>query len=534
MIISNHNILKIALFLGAFFLVSISFAQRDFELLPGSSEMVYDENLGVKKLLGGANFKYQGNTMYCDSAYMFDNTNFVRAYGHVHIQKTDNVNLFCDSLQYNPKNGMAKLWGHVRAIDTQYKLTTDSMDFDTRTQQGTYHYGGKIENQLNKEVLTSRVGYFYPNSQNFFFRGNVKYTSETLNMTTDTLQYKYSESKCYFFGPTEILTEDAIINCESGWYNVKTEEGQLIKKASIQQESKLIKADTLNHKPKLKVSEGFGNVFFHDTLEQIAFQGEYALINDSLNYSLLTKNALATKFSKKDTVYIHADTLFNQNDILGNRLLTKGFHNVRIFSSTAQAISDSLIYSKDEENMELYKNPIVWSRNVEMKGDSIRLHMNDSVIYKASIIDHATIIMEVDSIQKYYNQIGGNEINAYFKDNEVYRVLTEGNAQTILFPTDEEKSDTLITVKRLGMNRLYASELKIYLDSGEVTGITYYQNPDGVFYPMDQIKESEKFIANFKLNFGLRPKSVADLLNSESLEILPEEEIVPRIETEVE
>jgi hypothetical protein len=64
----------------------------------------------------------------------------------------------------------------------------------------------------------------------------------------------------------------------------------------------------------------------------------------------------------------------------------------------------------------------------------------------------------------------------------------------------------------MGMNRVLASDLRIYLDSGEVKGITYFDKPDGVFYPMDQIKAEEQFIKEFSLNPFLRPKSPNDLI----------------------
>lgn len=482
------------------------------ELLPGSKELVYDEKVGAHKLLGGASFIYQGNTMYCDSAYFYDKTKKLVAYRNVHIQKTDNVNLFCDSLHYDGNSGLSKMFGHVRAMDADYKLTTDSMDYDTRSQQGVYRHGGKIENLLTGEVLTSRVGYFYPNSQNFFFRGDVNLKSKDLQMTTDTLQYKYAERKTYFFGPTDIKTKDAVIYCENGWYNVETEAASLKGNASITQGSKNILGDTLNYNPATKISEGFCNVFYSDTIDKVAFSGDYALIDDSLNYSLITQNALIIKYQPKDTIYMHADTLFNQNDSLGERLITKGYHGVKIFGNSMQSVADSMSYSKADEYLELFRDPIVWAKNGELKGDSIRIYMNDSTINKVYINKNATVLMEVDS-GMYYNQIGGNEITAYFKDNELYQAITVGNAQTIFYPTEEEKTDTSVVVKRMGMNRLYASELKVYLDSGEVTGITYFQQPDGVFYPMEKILEKEKWIANFLLKFALRPKSVSDLFN---------------------
>lgn len=505
---SQPNIFrKFALLTGAFFLCTFSFAQSMLELLPGSKELVYDESVGAHKLLGGANFIYQRNTMYCDSAYFYDKTKILKAYGNVHIQKTDNVNLFCDSLHYNGNNGKSKMFGHVRAIDSDYKLTTDSMDYDTRSQQGVYRRGGKIENLLNGETLTSRVGYFYPNAKNFFFRGDVNYKSQDIKMTTDTLQYKYIEKRCYFFGPTNVSTSDTKIYCESGWYNTVTEEGKLMQNASVNQGSKFIEGDTILYNPATKISEGFCNVYYIDTTDKLGFKGDYALLNDSLNYSFVTGNAFAIKYQPKDTIYMSADTLFNQNDSLGDRVFTQGYHNVKILSNNMQSIADSMAYNKADEYIELFKDPIVWAKNGELKGDSLRIYMNDSVINRIEVHKRATVIMEVDS-GLYYNQIGGNDITAFFKDNEIYQAIAVGNAQTVFFPTDEEKTDTLVTVKRLGMNRLYASELKVYLDSGEVTGVTYFQQPDGVFYPMDKIKMDESKIANFALKFALRPKEL--------------------------
>jgi hypothetical protein len=44
------------------------------------------------------------------------------------------------------------------------------------------------------------------------------------------------------------------------------------------------------------------------------------------------------------------------------------------------------------------------------------------------------------------------------------------------------------------------------LDSGEVSRITFFDKPDGVFFPMDQIDEKERYIRGFSWNPLLRPK----------------------------
>jgi len=505
-LIKFKDIVKIALLTGAFFVLNTAvFGQKGtLELLPGSDKLGYDEKTGTHRLVGSVNFNYQGNTMYCDSAHYRDKTQEVRAYGNVHIVK-DEINLYCDSLYYNGKTRKAKLWGHVRARDREYKLSTDTLDYDAKLSQGVYRHGGKIESITSDEVLTSRVGYFYPDTKSFFFSGKVKYKKDDLRMTTDTLQYIYSKQTTYFFGPTTILKDSTTMYCERGWYNVETEEGSLIHRARIDQQSRIIKGDTLLYQPQKGRSIGKGNVYFIDTLEKTVLKGNYGENLENEFRSWMTGNAGAALIRDKDTIYIEADTLMNQNDSLNKLLYTKAFQHARVFNTSVQARADSLFYSKSEGRMELFRQPMVWSDQSELKGDSITVLLNDSLVESVFIRENATVIMEVDS-GLYYNQLAGQQILGKFIAGDLRRTDISGSAITIFYPTDQEESDSTITITRMGMNRIYASELRIYIDSGEVTGVTYFDKPDGVFYPIDQLPEKEKFIRNFSLKTDLRPK----------------------------
>jgi len=507
------NIVKIALVKGAFFLISMPcFGQGNvLELLPGAEKLGYNKKLGYQYLISGVNFIYQGNTMYCDSAHYYDKTQEVRAYGNVHVTK-DDINLFCDSLYYNGKLKKAKLWGHVRVRDFEYKLTTDTLEYDAKKGQGIYRHGGKIESIVANEVLTSRIGYFYPDSKNFFFSGKVKYKNEDISMTTDTLQYSYAKQTTFVYGPTKIIKDSTIMRCERGWYNVETEEGSLIRNASIDQGKRLVKGDTLFYQPAQGQYIGKGHVYIKDTTEKIEFYGDKVFNSNLKHFSYITGHALAVRAQKNDAIYIHADTLFNQNDTLEKTLYSRAYYNVKIFNKDVQSICDSMHFSDPNGKMELYKNPIVWAKNAELKGDRMEIFLNDSLVERIVITDNATVLMEIDS-GKYYNQIGGKLMTNYFKNNELIRSDVNGGAKTIFFPENEERTDTTLTIKRIGMNRLYASDLRIYLDSGEVKGITYYDKPDGVFYPMDRINEEEQFIKEFDWKAALRPKDWMEIIH---------------------
>lgn len=518
----KQYIVQSALVISALFFVStIAFSQGNIlELLPGSKELRFDAKTGLHTLVGNVSFKYQGNEMYCDSAVYSKNKNLVWAYGHVHINKRDTLNLFCDSLRYDGNAKKAKLWGHVRVRDREYKLTTDSLEYDAELSQASYKNGGRVEGTKTREVLTSKIGYFHPDTKNFFFSKNVVYEGPDLKMTTDTLRYLYSQQTAFFYGPTNIKAQDATMYCESGWYNSGSEEGNLQRNAWISKDSTYISGDTLSYLPKQGAYRGKGNVYYIDSTENLIFTGHDAFSSDSLHYTLLTGDAIATKMMKDDTLHIHADTLFNYR--LDSINVLKAYNRAVMYSANFQARADSIVYDKVNEKVELHRDPIVWSKTTELKGEFIDMNVTDSSIHRVNIFDKSTILMEVEP-ELYYNQIAGKDIRADFIDNELHQAYVFGNAMTISYPEDEETTDTTVIKKRMGMNRLYSSDLRIDIDSSEIVGITYLDKPDGVFYPMGKIVKDEQFVPGFIWMDKLRPKSKADLLSKEAI-LAPEPE----------
>lgn len=505
---------KIALFWSAIFLFSNQvFGQNELlELLPGAEKMTYNESTKAYRLLGGnLSFKYSGHVMRCDSAYYYAESNQVIAYSRVHISKQDTFNLYCDSLYYNGKTRKAKLWGNVKVIDQEYKLTCDSLEYDAKKAQGVYRHGGKVERLLTNERLTSRVGYFYPKSKDLFFSGNVRYVSDSTVLTTDTLRFRYRLKKVYFFGPTKVLTRGTVITCKKGWYQTETEECVLQYEAEIHQKSKTIQGDSLYYNPVKGIYIGKGNVRYSDTLNPLQFRGESLYHSDLQKKGFLTGRALGEYRMKNDTLFIHADTLYHFMDSIQELARFEAFPKVKIYSREFQGICDSLFYSKKEGRLKMREKPIIWSRNAELKGDKMDAFMKDTLIQRVEIMQTASAVMEVDS-GAFYNQVGGKSMIAFFKANELTQLNVNGNAQTIYYPEEKADRDTVYEVKRSGMSRMYASELKVYLDSGEVRGISYLTQPDGVFYPMDQLNAEEQFVKDFTFNPALRPKSVADIL----------------------
>jgi lipopolysaccharide export system protein LptA len=495
---------RFTLLIGFVFALNALLSQGKLELLPGSEKIYFDKATQTHRLVGTVSFIYQGNTMYCDSAHYREKDKIVRAYGKVHITK-DDVNLYCDSLVYSGSTKVARLWGHVNVRDSEYKLTSDSLEYNAKTGRAIYRNHGKIENSTNKDVITSKLGYFYPSTGTCFFSGKVTYKKQRLTMTTDTLQFIYEKQTTYFHGPTTIKNDSIEIQCEKGQYRVDIQEGLLRKNVLIKQKDRTIYCDTAFYKETNQLFTGNGHVRIYENNQHLILLGDYFHTQNNVSQSTLAGHALIVETRQKDSLFIHADTIRMQKDSLDERNIY-GSRGVKIYTKSAQAICDSAHYSSKIGRIDLFQNPILWAQNGELKGDSIRVFLADSVIETAQILGNASSIMKVDT-GTYFNQLSGKRIDAWFNESVLSKAKVIGQAWTIFYPIDEQKIDTVLTRKRKGLNRLFASELIVYLDSGEVTRITFFDKPDGVFFPMEQIDDKERFIRNFSWNPLLRPRN---------------------------
>ena len=512
---TTFNILKIALLIGSaiFLSTGVSFAQKYIELLEGSDDIRIDGKTGNYIVKGNVRFKKEETMLYCDSAYYNLVTSTVRAFGNIHLNKEDTLNMFCDSLFFDTKKDYAKLYGNVRIRDNEYKLTTDSIDYDLKNNVGVYKNKGVITSISSSDRLSSDIGYFYPNSKQFNFRKNVVYTSNEFTVKSDTLQFNANAKKAYFYGPTYITNEGLNMYCEKGWYDLNADVGVLENNAYIEKEDIRISSDSLYYSSKDSIYIAKNNVHIIDTTNKIGFQGDYAIKDNKKGYAYITGHALAKRFEDKDTLYIHADTLYNYSDSLGKPMLMTAHRNVKLFRGDMQGVCDSLIYDKAKGEMNMYYEPTLWAQNAQLTSDTITIFEKESRIHRAYLRKNGLVATPVDSTN-YYNQIAGTLMNAYFDSTQIRRVDIEGNAKTLYFLEDEEENDTAIVVKRQGMNRIYSSNISLRFVDGDIETATYRENPEGIVYPISDIDKKEERVDQFIWNVEKRPLSWQDMIYS--------------------
>jgi lipopolysaccharide assembly outer membrane protein LptD (OstA) len=456
----------------------------------------------LQRLLGNVDIRHNDIKMKCDSAYYYDKLNQVKAFSRIHIEQGDTLDLYGDYLFYDGAEEKAFVTGNVELLNNETHLFTDVVNYDVKTKTAYYPNKGRITNADN--VLTSLTGVYYISKKMFHFKDSVRIVNPDYMMVADTMEYNTETEKAFFFGPTNVDGDSIHIYGERGWYDTKQNISRIWKNASIDNLQQIVYGDSLYYEEATGFGRGFGNVTISDTTRNILVQGDKALYYKSPERFLVTDSAVFIQISKEDTLYLHSDTI-RANTIIDSKgnsyRMMKAYNSCRIFSNQMQSRCDSLVYSFRDSVVRLYHSPVLWTQKNQLTSDSIALFTKKSQIDRIELYNSAFIVSKVDSVS--YNQTRGRNLIGYFKDNELYKIIINGNGETIYFLLDGEN--------QIGVNQAKSSSLEIYVENGEIKDIYEYENTEGTTDPPFINPPANLRLPGFKWLDNLRPGKMQDI-----------------------
>lgn len=459
-------------------------AQSVIELL-GADVIEYDQKfLDAERVKGNVRFKQDQVFMDCDSAYFYRKENKIEAFGHIYIRQQDTFNLWGDYLEYDGDKKLAHVRDNVRLRDKEMELTTDLVQYNVNSKTAYYTTGGHIKN--GDDRLTSRVGRYHSRSKTFFFKDSVRLKNPEYTMSSDTLQYNTLSKVAYFYGPTYIRSEENTIFCRYGWYNTNKNTSQFSKGAWIEGKDNKLNADSLAYNRNTGIGEAFRNIVLIDTLEKVKITGEHGISYRNEQRTVVSGNPMAIKYIDEDSMFLKADTLVDETDSNLIRKLS-AFYNTKLYKSDMQAVSDSLVYSFTDSTIAMLGDPILWSEENQITGDTIVVFRKNGAMDKMDVTNNAFIASE--EIPDVYNQIDGRDMLAYFKNNALNTVHVIGNGQSVYYVKEEDSTYT-------GVNHIICSDMLIKVTDNKVDDITFYTEPKGGFYPVDGLPAEKKKLPN--------------------------------------
>lgn len=524
-----HGSFSLLLVFATFFPV-LSTGQDEGRIrLLGAHVIEYDSDIvDAQRLIGKVSFAHADAKLYCDSAWLYESDNDLKAFGNVRIVQegqqapkdkknsqeigSGKVTINADSLYYKGNDRVADLYQNVVLRDEAMTLTTDLLTYSIDDRTGSYYGGGKIISQENNNVLTSEIGRYYAEGKIFHFKKDVLLVNPQYTIVTDTLHYHSISEQSFFLGPTEIQAEQDLIYCENGWYDSMNDIAQFEDNAYIWSNKQQLKGDSLYYDRNKAVGEAFGDVALVDTTNSITIFGQYGRYLENKDIGMVTDSALMVQYFETDTMHMRADTLLavpDPNDSLGlGSKNIRAYYDVRIFKPDLQGSCDSLTYSETDSLIVMYRSPVVWSEENQISGDRIELLTADGSIDRLYTRGNAFIISEVDTI--HYNQIKGKMLTGYFKNNELYRALIEGNGEAVYFAVEETESGNRI----IGVNKSSCSDILIHIIDNEIDKVNFMVEPESAFYPLSKIEADALRLKNFNWAVDRRPMSVQDLFST--------------------
>lgn len=488
--------------ISALLLANGLFAQKTIIHIERARLADYNSKFGkdVQRLIGDVIMRQDSTLFYCDSAYLNEKTKNFEAFSKVHINVNDSLDIYSDRLLYNGDSRIAELFDNVRLVDDSTLLETEYLIYNRFTKLATYPNKGKITR--GDKVLTSVKGYYQTDIKEFYFRKDVVLITPKYETYSDTMVYNTNLEMVWFYGPTVIRSDENTLYGGYGWYNMRTDEAYLTKNPAIYTMEQMVYADTMFYNRNTGFGRAGGRVQIVDTNYQLIVKGAFGQFWEQEGKSYVTDSALAISYDSKDSLFMHADTLFLYFDEEREAKKMEAYYGVRFFRNDLQGTCDSLSYAMSDSTIRMYRDPVLWSEQNQLTGDSIHIMMTNKAL-DSLVMYNTAFIVSRDTI-KGYNQIKGKNMIGYFEQNELDRIAVEGNAQTVYYVREEDKS-------LIGINLAKASRMLIMLVESQMERIIYQSSPTEVMYPEKELPSGMDVLKGFRWLHERRPADKNDI-----------------------
>lgn len=487
--------------------VSISFSQEKKKIEYEAEIQEADEEKfpGATVLIGNVKMKHEGVDLTCQQALYYRKENFFKAIGNVFIKQGDTITQTSDYADYDANSKQALSWGNVVLTDPTMVLTTDTLQFDRINQKLYYQSYGTIKDETN--TLKSKNGNYYLETKKFIATTRVTVVNPEHNLESNHLDYYTETGLAYLYGPSTITnTENQNrIYCERGFYNTKTDISHFVKNAKIFLKERTIEGDSLYYDKKRGFASATNNIQVIDTVQNFISKGNYAELFEKKDSLFIIKKAVAISIIDKDSMFVHGDTLL----VTGKpeKRIIRTYHRVKIFKSDLQGKCDSIYTNQETGYTKMYRNPVIWSEENQITGDSIYLQSNleTEKLDSLKVFNNAFIVSKDSLSLEDFNQIKGRNMFGKFENSKLKTLLVLGNAESVYYNRNDE-TDILETI-----TKEISSNIEFTLDDGVIETIKYLKKSDGKTYPPSMLPEEVRRLKGFIWREDEQPKKMQDI-----------------------
>ena len=442
---------------------------------------------------------------------------------------------------YDVNSEIVYFYENVSVFDPQFSLKSDSLIFDSGINKAIFIAPTYID--MDSSSIYCEGGFYDIENRNAEFELNPLYAKGTARASSQRMLYSEETNIYTLAGEAEYTDEevfakaDTIIRDENNRittlkgnaiyksekqsaqgemliYNDETESFISVGRSKIVDGAMTIISDKTNYSAQTGRGYAEGNVEFIDTSSNMILHTAYLDFDNENDYmhtfgdSTIRINLIF--YSDTDSTYTSADTLELNRLIVGEDTIkfTRAWNNVRIYNKSYQSKADSMMHYHSDSLYVLFGDPVLWSDDTQISGDTISLWIKDEGLEKMSARKNGFISNHVQ--HELFNQIRGNLITAFFEDDSLRYMNVNGNAESIYHLEDTEKTLT-------GTVKTVSSTIDFYFSDNSIKNIKFRTDPQSELTPIVQEIRNPQRLGGFRWLDNIRPKDKDDIYPGKEL-----------------
>jgi len=407
---------------------------------------------------------------------------------------------------YNQQTGKAEFGQRPTIVDPKAEIeaTSDHMQTDDSSGISIFEGNAVVVDKKNKTTLIAGIIYRNKNTDAILAVKKplmiIVQDNDSIYVTADTL-FSARLTDLYAARPfvIPVIANDstAVPDSSIGISKIDTSGIEIVRNDTmvIQHDQPAMKTDSVAKNVAVPPTKGRGLLNLKDSaIKKAVVKGD-----------MVSSKPVTRGVNPKDSIVIlttKGAKLAHINEKDSSNRYFEAYRHVRIFNDSLQAVCDSMFYSFMDSVFRLYDDPVVWSRQSQITGDTILLFTRNKKADRVQAFDNSFMVNKVDS--QAFNQVKSSRMDGYFTNGDIDSVRAKGYAECIYYIQNEDSAFT-------GINESKSDIMDIYFRNKELNKVVFRSGVSGTIWPIRQKSPSQMRLQNFRWLESRRPKTKEEM-----------------------
>ncbi len=459
------------------------------------------------------------NILICENMSYNLGTKF-GVYDNSGTLKADSTTVTSYRGEYNVKSKEARFTGHVTVTDPHYYTESEDMGYNTDSKLTRFYAKSVVRGDGGKTQITTSGGSYdsHAGLAYFYTHSTIWYDGQYIE--GDTLYF--NKASGYGYGYGNVIAWDtahqSTLYCGKVVYNQRKRVLLATVKPVLMQikgtDTFFMRADTFYSAPELKIKKD-SSLKMATALRQQMEAAMNVVARADTHFVAPDGAANATTDKKKKKEKKRNNGISAPNLVLSDTTLADttaplyftGYHHVRIFSDSMQAVCDSISYSQSDSMIRMMYSPVAWARSSQITGDTILMQLDSNRI-KSIYVPNNTFIVSLAGPEKaqLYDQVQGKMLKGSFKNNAIENMLVYPDAEAIYYSKDDNNAF-------IGVVQAKSDKIHIVFGDQKIKKIRLQTDTHQVLTPLDKADLPNTRLSRFKWLNERRPKTKEELFD---------------------